>query len=96
MANIIENISPIINFNKLGFNQYAGIIKFQYLDKETELKVSNHIKGCKEIVRAIKSLNSNEFFINMILDNENELENLEKEIRELSEKIETIEIFKID
>ena len=93
---VIENISPIINLNKLGFNQYAGILKFRFLDKETEKKIDNFIIKNKIIVRAIKSLNSHEYFVSMLFDNDNDVTEFEEKIRRLSDKIESFEIFKID
>ena len=93
---IIENISPVINFNKLGFNQYAAILKFQFLDRKTENSICKFLKNKKEIVRAIKSLNSEEFFMNIILDSDKELDEFEEKIRKLSTRIESFEVFKIN
>lgn len=93
---ILEGITPIINFNKLGFYQFAAIIKLPYLTKIEEEKICEYLKECKQIIRAIKSLNSEEFFLNLICDKEEDIESVEKQIKENFPKISTFEYFKIN
>jgi Lrp/AsnC family leucine-responsive transcriptional regulator len=93
---ILEGITPIINFSKMGFSQYAAILKFKYLSKSEILEVCEYLKEDNEIVRAIKNLNSEEFFLNVICDNDELIVDFEKKIRNKFDKIDTLEIFKID
>lgn len=93
---ILEGITPVINFNKLGFYQYAAILKFKFLSKKQIEDVCSFINSSREIVRGIKSLNSEEFFLNIIFDSENDVEEFKKKVLKSFDKIETLEMFKID
>ncbi len=93
---ILGEIIPVINFNKLGLNQYAAILRFQFLDKETELKITSFLRSNERIVRAIKSLSSEEFFLNIVTSDSDELEDLRKEIEGLDKRIDALEIFKVE
>lgn len=94
---IIENFAPIINFNKLGLFQFATIIKFQYLDKNEENKLHDVIEKSSFITRAIKSLNSQEFFLTMVFQREVDAKIFSEEFqKQFKEKIDTFEMFKID
>ena len=94
---VIDSFVPIINYNKLGLMQYAAILKFMYLDTEYEKKVSQILNECKCVMRAIRNLNSEEYFLTLIFNSEAEIE----EFRALMEKsfpgkYENLELFKID
>jgi Lrp/AsnC family leucine-responsive transcriptional regulator len=94
---IIENFQPIINYSKLGFQQYAGILKFGYLNSKEEEKIENFFKKCKSIVHAIKNLNREEYFINIVCDNDNEIENIKKNIVSLfNGKEPNLDIFELN
>jgi len=93
---IIEGITPVINFNKMGMFQYAGILKFPYLDVESTKSICEILKNCNSVIRAIKSLNNDEFFLNLVFDDESEVEVFEKNIRDLGFNIDTFDIFKVD
>lgn len=93
---IIEGITPVLNFNKLGMLQYAGIIKYSYLNKETEFRVNLFLKENKCVVKAIKSLNSQEFFLNLLFEEEEEIQNFEEKLKSICSKLEIFDVFKID
>ena len=93
---ILGKIIPVINFNKLGLNQYAAILRFQFLDSETEMKVISFLRSSKNIVRAIKSLSSEEYFLNIVTSGSTEIEELKKEILDLDERVDILEIFKVE
>ena len=96
-SGVIENFEPIINFNKLGMYQYAAIIKFNFVDKNYEKIICEYLTKEKRVTKAIKSLNSNEYFLNLIFENENEIEEFIKKTNEVFKtKIKIIEYFKID
>ena len=94
---VIENFSLVINFNKLGLYQYAAIIKFKFLSRDETTHVDRFVHGLPEVSRAIKSLNSEEYFMNLILEDEDEVEKFEKKVRdEFKDKIASLNMFKID
>jgi len=93
---ILEGITPVLNFNKLGLFQYAAILKFQYLDKEANKSIKRILNDCTCVIRAIKSLNSDEYFLNLVFDFEVEAQNFEKDIINLGFKIDIFNLFKID
>lgn len=94
---VIENFEPIINFNKIGFTQYAGIVKFLFLTKSEEILINDFIKNCNCILKAIKNLNSEEYFLTFIFKDKDEYKNLEKQFyNNFKDKIDSFEIFKID
>ena len=93
---ILEGISPIINFNKLGFYQYAAILRFKYMDKYECEKVQKFIDKNSNIVRAIKNLYNEEFFLNMVFEKEKDIEDFKSEIVKTFSKIDIFEVFKIE
>lgn len=94
---IIENFFPILNYNKLGMIQFACIIKFLYLSKEEEQKMCKFLQESNCILKAIKNLNSEEYFMTLIFEQEEESNIFKEKISNLfTKKIETIEMFKID
>lgn len=94
---IIEQFAPIINFNKLGLFQYATIVKFLYLSKEEEEKLQKVISSSSYITRAIRSLNSQEYFFTMVFQREKDVEIFKEEFaKEFSKKIETFDCFSVD
>ena len=94
---VIESFVPVINYNKLGLFQYAGILKFNYLDKENERKVCDLFCDSKCVMRAIKNLNSEEFFVTLIFTSDDERDAFEELVaKKFSQKIESFELFKID
>ena len=94
---VIENFMPVINYNKIGFIQYAAIIKFNYLNKEEEEETNNVIKEIKCVVKAIKSIGIQEYFLTLAFE-ENEDVSKFKELLSVKfkEKIEALEMFKIE
>ncbi len=96
-SGVIENFEPIINFNKLGMYQYAAIIKFNFVDINYEKIICEYLTNEKRVTKAIKSLNSNEYFLNLIFENENEIEEfIKKTNTTFKTKLKIIEYFKID
>ncbi len=96
-AGIIENFMPVINFNKLGLYSFAAILKLSYLTKQQESEVNEFISSLDCVARAIKNLNSEEFFLNLIFSKKDEIENFKDKINsKFSNKIENFEIFDID
>jgi hypothetical protein len=93
---ILEGISPVLNFNKLGLFQYAAILKFPYLDKTASESIKKILNNCACVIRAIKSLNNDEYFLNLVFDFEVEAKNFEQDIRDLGFNIDIFDIFKID
>jgi Lrp/AsnC family leucine-responsive transcriptional regulator len=93
---ILEGITPVINFNKLGLFQYAAILKFPYLDKQASQSINKILKDCNSVIRAIRSLNNDEYFLNLVFDFEVEAKNFEQDIRDLGFNIDIFDIFKID
>ncbi len=94
---IIENFTPIINFNKIGMIAFAGIIKFKFLNKVEEEKLKDLIINSKFIIKAIKSLNLEEYFLNLVFENENEIELFKKLLeKEFGDKIERLEFFRLE
>ncbi|NQZ84604.1 MAG: AsnC family transcriptional regulator [Nanoarchaeales archaeon] len=93
---ILEGITPVLNFNKLGLFQYAAILRFPYLDKSSSESIKKILNKCDCVVRAIKSLNNDEYFLNLVFDFEIEAEEFEKDIRELGFNIDVFDVFKID
>ncbi len=94
---VIENFLPVINYNKLGLIYYAGIIKFSYLNKESEEEITEKINSSPCIIKAIKNLNSEEFFLTLVFNDEKEISDFEKSFAsKFKDKIESLELFKID
>ncbi|MFW5704376.1 MAG: Lrp/AsnC family transcriptional regulator [Nanoarchaeota archaeon] len=94
---IIENFMPVINLNKLGLVQYAVILKFGYLTKEESEKVCKQFEKDPNIIKAIKNLQSHEYFLTLAFDNEENKNKFESFIQdEYRDKIEKFDIFKID
>lgn len=94
---IIENIVPIINLTNLGLFQYACVLNFSYLGKEETALFNEYLKENSNIIRAIKSLNNDEFFITLAFGKENEVNSFKKEIENsFSSKIMDFDIFTIN
>jgi len=94
---ILENIVPVLNYNKLGYLQYACILKFLFLNSIQESQVSEFINSNKHILKAIKSLNTSEYFLTLAFENQKDIIEFEKGCKILfEEKLDSIEIFKID
>lgn len=94
---VIENIIPIINFGKLGYLYYAAILKLDYLTKEEEKKICQHLQKNEKVIKAIKNLNADEYFLNVVFDTEKQKEDFEIELRKMSKnKVQRIEFFKIE
>jgi DNA-binding Lrp family transcriptional regulator len=91
---IIEGFMPVINLSKLDLFQYVAIVKFKFLNKEEENKVKNFILENKNIIRAIKSLNNEEYFLNLVFKEESETILFKEKLNNLiKNKIEFVEIF---
>jgi len=96
-SGLIESIEPVINFNKLGFITYAVILKFKFLSKDEEIKINKYLKELECIARAIKSINSQEYFLNLVFHKGNNIEEFKEKLKDkFKEKIDHIDIFKID
>ncbi len=94
---IIERFEPVINLSKIGLLHYALIVKYTYLDKIEEKNVCNFLKKNKYVVKAIKSLNSEEFFITMVFSEIEDKDIFMKEFESvIGSKISSIDMFKID
>lgn len=83
LTGIIKNFIPILNMAKLGFIQYVFILKFNYLNLKEEENLQNYFIRTKEFTYVIKSLNSEEYFCELTLQNSKLIEKIEKEIRKL-------------
>jgi Lrp/AsnC family leucine-responsive transcriptional regulator len=91
---VIKSFEPVINFTKLGLYEYASIIRFKFLNNEEEEKLLNYINKKEEIIKAIKNLNNEEFFLNLVFENETSILEFENEIKNIiPEKFESVEIF---
>jgi len=94
---VIENFTPIINFNKLGYTQYAAIIRFKFLSKEELEKLYHFFEESEFIIKAIKSIYCEEYFLNLLFNNNNEAQEFKEEFCNIfEEKIEQINMFWID
>ncbi|MFP4402309.1 MAG: winged helix-turn-helix transcriptional regulator [Candidatus Nanoarchaeia archaeon] len=80
---LIERFEPVINFSKLGFLQYAMIMKCGYLHPEVLEELKLTISKHQHIVRAIKNTYSEEFFMTIICEKESFKEELEEELRSI-------------
>jgi len=96
-SGVIENFIPIINYSKIGLLSYAAILRFKFLSNDEEKSVIEVIKNNKNIVKAIKSLNMEEYFMNLVFSSEDELAIFRKEIeKKFTGKIDTLEIFSLN
>ena len=94
---VIENFNPIINFSKLGFSQAVIIVKFNYLDELNKDKFENFLKNKTCVIKAIKSLNMEEFFINLVSKDKKIIENIKNEIeKNYSKDIDSCELFLLE
>lgn len=93
---IIENFTPVINFNKLGLYQYAVILRFLYMDRDEEEKLCSFFKQKNYVIRVIKSLNFEEYFLNLAFDDEDIIDEFKKEIKNSFSKIHIFDMFKIE
>ncbi|MFT4244056.1 MAG: winged helix-turn-helix transcriptional regulator [Candidatus Woesearchaeota archaeon] len=80
---LIERFEPVINFSKLGFLQYALIMKCGYLPTEKLEQLKLYISKHQHIIRAIKNTYSDEFFMTLICEEANFKQMFEEEIRSL-------------
>jgi len=95
--NILLGFYPIINFNKLGYKQYAIILKVNNLNFDLENKFTKYVLKNNFITRAVKSLNTSEYFLTVIFEKDEEYDTLIKEINEIfNNNIETIERFVLE
>ena len=94
---IIENFKPVINFNKIGFFEYCCIIKFSYLNENSEKEFYDYINFNKNIIKAIKNLNGDEFFLNLVFQKKEEEKIFISEIKDLFKKnIDFIDLFLLE
>lgn len=94
---IIENIVPIINLTSLGLFQYACVLNFSYLGKEETALFNEYLKENSNVIRAIKSLNNDEFFITLAFGKEDEINLFKEEIKNsFSSKIIDFDVFIIN
>ena len=82
---VIENFEPIVNFSKIGFLQYASIIKFSYLNNKNENLFLDLIKKTEIIIKAIKNLSNYEYFLVFVCEKKDEIlkfkDSLEKNLK---------------
>ncbi len=94
---LIERFEPVINFSKVGFSQYALILKCGYLPIERLEKLSSFISQHHNIIRAIKNTYSEEFFITLVCKDDNFCKHFEKDIEEILEDTQAVfEWFEMD
>ena len=93
---LIERFEPVINFSKLGFLQYALIMKCGYLHPEVLEKLNVFISKHHNIVRAIKNTYSEEFFITIVCEDEKFCSDFETEVNELCDEEFRYEWFVMD
>lgn len=94
---VIEKFMPVLNLNKVGLHQFAAIIKCKYLNKENEEEIISEIKKSSYVVKAIKSLDSKEYFVTLAFEKEENSNSFKEDFeKKYSDKIESIELFKID
>lgn len=94
---IIENFTPVINLTRLGFYQYAAIAKFNYLNKDEEEKIRKYVEANVNINKTIKSLSSEEYFMTLIFDNKEEIEDFVQEFKiEFAKTLVNIDYFTIE
>lgn len=94
---VIDSFIPVLNYNKLGMFQYAAIVKFMYLDKKHEDRVCSLFKDSKCVIRAIKNLNSEEYFLTLVFNSEDEIDSFCECVKtNFKDKIDSFEFFKID
>ncbi|MFW6285850.1 MAG: winged helix-turn-helix transcriptional regulator [Nanoarchaeota archaeon] len=96
-SGIIDSFIPIINYNKLGLIQYAAILKFMYLDDYSSKKVVEFLNSSKCVMRAIRNLNSEEYFLTLIFTLESEVDMFKVNVQnKFKGKYNSLELFKID
>ncbi len=94
---IIENFKPVINFSKLGVFQYVVIVKFNYLQGDKEIIFENFLKEKDYIIKAIKNVGSDEFFITLVFREKLEIDVFNSEIKDMFKtEIDTYDHFLID
>ena len=95
--NVIENFNPIINFSKIGFIQSVMIVKFTYLNLEKQKNLKSYIEKNEFIIKAIKNLNNDEYFLNLISKRKEDTDNTKNDLEKLfSKELSSIECFFLD
>lgn len=94
---VIENFMPVINFNKIGMLEFAAILKFKFLTENEILQLNKMFLKSENIIKAIKSLNFEEYFLNLVFKNETEILEFQTSIENIfKDKISNFEIFRLD
>ncbi len=94
---ILLGFYPIINFGKIGYEQYAYILKAINLSVEKEKKTCNFLKKSRAVIKAVKGLNCFEYFFLTIFKDKNEKNEFEKELKYLlKDNIEILEGYPIE
>jgi DNA-binding Lrp family transcriptional regulator len=94
---VIENIVPVINFSKLGYLYYAAIMKLNCVSREDEKRICQYFLNHSCVIKAIKNLNADEYFLNLVFSNDSEKSSFEKELQLIvKNKVQSLELFKIE
>ena len=94
---ILQRIVPVFNYNKLGFLQCAGIIRVSYLKEDEERGIELLLKEQTCVVRAIKSLSEEEYFLLLAFKTTQDKAQFKQKVTSLlDEKIISIEIYDLD
>jgi Lrp/AsnC family leucine-responsive transcriptional regulator len=95
--NVIEKFMPVINFSKLGFFQFACVIRFNYLTEKEHHEISKYFQELPQVMRAIKSLNSEEYFLTLLFEKEKDVEEFKTALFEkFPSKLQLVECFQVD
>ena len=93
---IIEHFIPVLNLTKIGLLQFTVIFKCTYLGKNEEKELISYINSKKQIIKAIKSLDSKEFFLIFACKEHDELEDFLSQLKsDIKERLETLEYFEM-
>lgn len=95
--NILQGFYPIINFNKIGFLQQAYILKLNNLDLQTTNNIKTLLQKSKQVVKAVKSLSTSEYFFTVIFETPNHKKEFEQKLtKTFSNQIDILESFDIE
>ena len=95
--NILQKIVPVFNYNKLGFLQCAGIIRISYLKEREEKILEVFLKENSQVIRAIKSLSEEEYFLHLAFKSTKEKAQFRQQVKQiLEEKIISFDIYDLD
>jgi len=94
---VLLGFYPIINFSKLGMLYYASVLKLKDIDLDEEEFLFDFLKKSQYVIKAIKSLNTLEYFFNCLFSSEDEFDKFKEDInKKFSTNIERFEFFLLD